>query len=280
MQLSMSIGGVIGITVFAASAAMVCFQPEAPSAVARSGESAAMSLRVLRTREVRQTFEPGMTLESPLVFADDGPKVGGWLMFDLAFDGVVDSSRIVSVELLSASAKDDLGTDLVGPMLVQAGGDVKKWQGRSILVHDAAPSIRWFVVAPPRKATSVDGTLVVRAKIAARRDTRTIKPTGEWKKLDHESVNGMNAEFRYSRPSGMGPYLEVRPRGAEDYIFSISPRPPQFRGRAKYSVADRNGVDFLLAKETPEGADVSVQILADVKSVEATLVLKGHELPE
>lgn len=267
--------------------------PEAPSAEPKNAEplrsgtlpdakqgAPGVSLRVLQAREVRQSFAPGVTLESPLVFVDDGPKIGSWLMFDLAFDGVPDSSRIVSVELLSASAEDELGTDLVGPMLAQAGGDVKKWQGRSILVHDAAPSIRWFVIAPPRKASTVDGTLVVRAKLAARRDTLTIKPTGAWKSLDHESVKGMNAEFRYSRPSGMGPYLDVRPRGVEEYIFSISPRPPQFRGRAKYSAADRNGVEFLLAKETPEGVDVSVQVLADITTIDATLVLKGHELPK
>lgn len=221
-----------------------------------------------------------MTLESPHVFVDDGPKVGNWLSFDLALDGIPDSSRIASVELLSASAADDLGADLVGPMIAHAGGEMSTWQSRSILVHDAAPSIRWYVVAPSRRASTVSGTLVVRAKIAARRDSLVLKPTRAWKRLEHASVNGMNAEFRYRREGELSVYLEVRPRGVEDFMFFIHPRPPQFRGRAHYSSADSQGVSFLLAKDTPEGADVRVQILADVTTLDATLTLNAHALPK
>ncbi len=77
----------------------------------------------------------------------------------------------------------------------------------------------------------------------------------------------------------MGPYLDIRPRGVEELLYSIAPRPPQFRGRAHYTSADRFGTQFLLAKGTPEGADVTLQILADITTVEATLTLNGHTLP-
>lgn len=253
--------------------------PAAP-AVPVGANAAEATIRVLRTREVRQSVEPGATLKSPQLFSDDGPKVGSWLMFDLALEGIPDSSRLVSVELLSACAKDDLGTDLVGPMIAQASGNTKEWQERSILVHDDAPSIRWFVTAPPRTASTVDGSLVVRAKMAAKRDTLVLRPTQTWQKLDHPSVNGLNAEYRWSNVAGLGPYLEVRPREAAEYVYSFSPRPPQFRGRAKYSGADSKGVQYLLTKDTAESSEVKVQILGDVKTVEATLTMKTHELPK
>lgn len=237
------------------------------------------SLRVLRTREVRQFEAPGVRIDSPLVFSDPAPKSGNWLTFDLAFDGIPDSSCMVGVELLSASATDDLGTDLIAPIIKHAGNDPKKWHERSLLLHDSAPTFRWFVTAPSRTATSITATLVVRARIAARRDTLVVKPTREWKKFDHPSTQPLNGEFRFRRESELSVYLDTRPRGVEDFIFSISSRPPQFRARAHFSEADRNGVAFLLAKDAAEGADVRVQILADTKSVEATLVLKNHPLP-
>lgn len=252
-------------------------------AVAAQGEpnKPTATLRLVRTRELRQQFEPGESLESPhAVFDNGGPPGGDWLMFDLAFAGIPEKSRVVHVKVVSESAKDDVGTDLVAGVMERLRGDLRKRAEQAILMSDAAPAIRWFVAAPPRKAATVDAALVVRAEISAKRDPLEIRPTREWQALDHPSVNGMKAEYRWSTPAGMGPYLEVRPRGVEKYINFISARPPHFRGRAHYSSGDSYGVSFLLAKGTAEGEAISIDLHADLKTVDATLKLNAHPLPD
>lgn len=262
------------IATLAAPDAAVPVPPAAPA-----DAPATTTLRVLRTREFRERFEPGTDKQRVMLSPTPGVGMGDWLVFDLSLEGLPSTSRIVDVEMTSASAKDDLGNDLIGPLVKLCADDPKEFATRYVQPGEQGPTIRWLIAAPQRAAKSIDATLLVRVRVASGLDTLTLRPTGDWRRLEHPSMDGLKAEYRRSSIGTLGPYLNVRPRGAETLIYGLSPRPPQFRGRAAPSGRDSFGASFLLAKDTPEDAEVQVSILSGIQTYEATLTLKAHDLP-
>ncbi len=148
----------------------------------------ASTLRLLRTRESRQSLENDAPLEATFVGTEGGPPHGNWLAMDLTLENVPASSRLVSVEIVSASVMDDLGTDLLAAMIKDVGANPKSWTDRSLLMHDTAPSVRWFVAVPPRRARTIDATLIVRMRVAATKETIVLAPTSSWTKIESPSL--------------------------------------------------------------------------------------------
>ncbi|MFO0832488.1 MAG: hypothetical protein U0637_11705 [Phycisphaerales bacterium] len=239
------------------------------------------TLSLLRTCEHRESFAPATSLETAGLFLEGIPSKGEWLMFDIAVPDVPPSTRIVDAEFIAASATDNLGADLVGPLIRQYQdhpGDVRDWTSQTLRLHDAAPTLRWFVQAPSRSATTVNASLRIKLRVSDARDTITINPTRDWQAFDHGALKDLNAQYRWSADGSLT-RLSIRPRAAETMIFFLSPRPPQFRGRPHWSSADSQAMSYLLANNTPEAAPVTLQTFANIRTIDAVLTLSNHPLP-
>lgn len=238
------------------------------------------SLRLVHSTEVRHRFEPGVTLENAPHFRSGGPPTGKWLMCDLLIDGMPQTSRVMRVTVLSEAASDDLGNDLIKSIQTKVDNDPIVRLNRDIVVEPRGPAIGWTIAAPARSASTFDAALHVRATVSARRDDVKIRPTREWQPLKHPSTDHLKVEYRWQSRGGDNTYLEMRPPAVEEYIYFLAPQPHARRsGRPHFSATDSTSGDFTLESGTPEGAEIHLQLHADIKTIEAVLTLDNHPLP-
>ncbi len=238
------------------------------------------ALRLVHTTEVRHRFEPGVTLENAPYFGSGGPPTGKQLMCDLVIDGLPKTSRVMSVAVLSEEARDDRGSDLIKTIRARVDNDSIMRLNRDIAFETAAPAIRWYLAGPARSASTFDAALHVRATVSARRDDLKIRPTRDWQPLKHPSIDHLNVEYRWHTSGGENTYLEMRPPAVEQYVYFLAPQAHGRRsGRPHFSAADSTSGDFGLERGTPEGAEIHLQLHADITTVEAVLTLDDHPLP-
>jgi|GEM_PF-5053900 len=253
---------------------------------AEAAKAAGAKLRLLRTRELRQGYEAGVSPATASGLAQSGlPASENWLLLDLVMDGAPEKARIVSAEFVSATARDDLGADLVGPAMKRVEGrdptkTLERWSEQTLLKHDHAPALCWYLAAPERGAKEFTANLVVRLELSGKRDQVAVPGDREWHPLEHPSLRGLNARARVrSEGEILGWYLEVEPREAAKYLMWVRPSPPQFTGRAHWSSADRNGMSYKLAKHYKPGDSVEIDVMAELSVVEAEFAVEKQRLP-
>lgn len=255
-------------------------QPTAPSPQVAPAPTNPGTMRLARITEVRRRFAPGVSLQTAPYFEGGGPPTGNWLMCDLLIDGQPQTSRVMRVTTVSESASDDLGTDLIKSIQTRIDNDPIVQMRREIVLEGRGPAMRWYVAAPARSASTFDATLYVRVDVSAWRDDITLNPTKDWQRLEHPSINHLNVEYRWKKVGGESAYLEMRPPAVVEYVYFVAPQPFALRfGRPRFSASDSSSGSFLLDRDAAEGAEVRLQLHADITSLEAVLTLDDEPLP-
>ena len=240
-------------------------------AAAASTTVEAIRAKPVYVRVVRDRLMEGVS-QDIMMHAVVPPTSHMTVDFELALP---EGMRLAGVEsVVSVSATDSTGQDLVGPYLARRGSITVDHINDMVQPNPHKPLLKWFLYPPDEGAETVNGYAVVNVRLATGTRRITLEPAERWTRIDDPAFGDLEVEYQGGAPGG---YFAVRPPEAQRVIRRFDPGLNLPGLPNTPSVSDRMSVWYLVDQH--KSGPPSLLVYEDVRTVEITCRMMDLPLP-